>query len=291
MEKVAESEERVKPEAINGGVRSAGLAQHPLLEADPALKGRTRFFIELAVEHGPRLSGLVFLVAVHTNRKHRMGRRGRKNGWHQTAAWYGEQLGVSSRQVKRLMKQAAELGLVDHERTGRGLLAWVIGKRPWKWLDQHYAGDYGEREYVVGHYDTELSKGLGINAACILDLLERPTVRNNELAFHQLHLAAERLGLDEGGLRKLVREAGGHGLLGEARSKEQIQREKDFRRLDYKGVAYRLPWITEREADLELRRLHRLGLIERRSVDAVTAGNRGCRWTYYSRKCLQKILD
>jgi len=72
-------------------------------------------------------------------------------------------------------------------------------------------------------------------------------------------------------------------------SKQQIEREKEYRRLDYKAVYYRLPWITEREADLELRRLHRLGLIERRPVDIVTAGNRGCGWIYYSKNCLQKI--
>jgi hypothetical protein len=270
---------------INGLANAA----HPLWEPDPALKNRTRFFVDLAVEHGPRLSALVFLVAIHTNRKHRMGRPGRRAAWHQSAAWYGHQLGISAVQVRRLMRQGRELNLVNYDRSGRGYLAWVKGKRVWKWLDAHYAGDHGEREYVVGHYDTELAKHLGIVAACILDLLERPTIRNNEIALKQLRRMADRLSLDEHGVTKLIREAG-HSEAHKLPTKRQVERDKEYRHLDYKSISYRLPWISEREADFELLRLHRLGLIQRRRLGEATAYSRGCLWEYYSPKCLQKLL-
>jgi hypothetical protein len=116
-------------------------------DPDPALKHRTRFFIPLAVEHGPRLAALVFLIAIHTRRRHRKGLQGRKCAWRKSAAWYGEQLGISVRPVGRLVAEAAELGLLDYKRTGRGLLVWIVGKRPWRWLDDYF--DRGE--YVLGH--------------------------------------------------------------------------------------------------------------------------------------------
>ena len=248
-------------------------------EPDPALKGRTRFFIELAEGHGPRLSALVFLVAVHTDGKRRKGRRGRKNAWHQTAAWYGEQLGVSTRQVGRLMAQAAEVGLMDYERTGRGLLAWVVGKRPWGWLDQHRRG-----EYVVGHYDKDLANRLGITGACILNLLSRPREKNDIEALYQFRRLGKDLGLDAEGMERLIREVADNKPMDE----DQAEREREYRQLDYKGVHRRLPWITEKEADNALRRLCGLGLIKRKPLDRLTAGLRGTRWIYYSEKCLQK---
>lgn len=249
-------------------------------DPDPALRGRTRLFIPLAVEHGPRLAALVFLVAIHTNGKHRRGRRGRKNAWHKPAGWYGEQLGVSVRQVGRLMAQAAELGLLDYQRTGRGLLVWIVGKRPWQWLDDHF--DRGE--YVLGHYDVRLAKGLGIVASCLLDLLDRPITGNNDEAISQFCRLGKRLGIAASSLSELVREAGHEQPWDE----QQADREREYRQLSYKDVSRLLPWITEREADFELRRLHHLGLIKRRALDRLTAGVEETRWIYYSQKSLQK---
>jgi hypothetical protein len=248
-------------------------------QPDPALKHRTRFFIELAKDHGPRLAALVYLVAVHTEGRRRKGIRGRKNAWHQTAAWYGKQIGVSSRQISRLLAQAGNLGLLDYQRTGRGLLVWVVGKRPCSWLDQHRRGNY-----VVGYYDISLAKGLGIRAACILDLLDHPMERNNADAFEQLYRAANHLGLNADRLSALVRKGGYPDPVNE----EQSERQREYRQLTYKEVSRLMPWISEREADYELRRLHRLGLIKRRALDLRAASVEEARWIYYSEKCLQK---
>ncbi len=267
------------PENGDGHLRASDLL--PWGEVDPALQGRTRFFVELAVEYGPRLSALVYLVAIHTNGKHRRGRRGRKNAWHKAARWYGQQIGVSSRQVARLLEQAAEEGLLDYERTGRGLCVWVVGKRPWPLLDQH-----DKREYALGYYDTKLAKGMGIVAACIFDLLEQPRTRNNEESIRRFERDGDRLGLDAEKLRELIKEAGHLQPLDDS----HVERDREYRQLDYKGVHARLPWITEREADNELRRLYALGLIKRKPMELVGAGLRGTRWLYYSQNCLQKTL-
>ena len=52
---------RVKPDQA--------LLDLPWGKPDLAVQGRTRFFIELAQEFNPRLSALIFLVAVYTNGK------------------------------------------------------------------------------------------------------------------------------------------------------------------------------------------------------------------------------
>jgi hypothetical protein len=57
---------------------------------------RTRFFVTYA-EHGIRLSALLFLVASHTRRRWRAGKRGRQAGWRNTAEWLGAQIGISGR--------------------------------------------------------------------------------------------------------------------------------------------------------------------------------------------------
>lgn len=127
---------------------------------------RTRFFVAYA-NHGIRLSALLFLVASHTRRRWKAGERGRKAGWRNTAEWFGVQIGVSGRQVYRLVGKAKKLQLLDHLRTRRGLLVWIENRKVYAQPTENE-----EAKFNVGHYYLRLARLLGINGSILYRFLK-----------------------------------------------------------------------------------------------------------------------
>ena len=126
---------------------------------------RTRFFVAYA-DHGIRLSALLFLVASHTRRAWKAGKRGQGAGWRNTAEWFGAQIGISGRQIHRLVREGKNLRLLDFLRTRRGLLLWVS-------RNVHAIPEVDrEDEFHVGHYYLRLARLLGINGSILYRFLK-----------------------------------------------------------------------------------------------------------------------
>jgi hypothetical protein len=130
------------------------------------LKGRrTRFYVCYA-EHGIHLSALLFLVASYTRRRWNAGKRGQQAGWRNTAEWFGAQLGIGERQVRRLVAHGKQLQLLDYLRTRRGLLVWLKAK-------VYAKPDINkEDEFNIGHYYLRLARLLGLNASILFRFLK-----------------------------------------------------------------------------------------------------------------------
>jgi hypothetical protein len=127
---------------------------------------RTRFFVTYANQHGVRLSALLFLLASHTRRRWEAGERGRKAGWRDTAKRFGEQIGVSGRQVYRLVGKGKKLQLLDHLRTRRGLLVWITNRKVYAQPTENAVD-----KFCVGHYYLRLARLLGINGSILYRFL------------------------------------------------------------------------------------------------------------------------
>ena len=95
------------------------LVRETFLDALPGKldRKRTRFLASLAQSHGVRLSALCFCIAVRTWRDYDRGKRGRKSGWHQSADWFGHQIGVGRWEVYKLLRQGRAAKLLDFCRT------------------------------------------------------------------------------------------------------------------------------------------------------------------------------
>ena len=139
---------------------------------DARLAHRTRFLVSYAQRYSIRLSALLVLVASHTQRKHAAGGRGKKAAWHASSAWFSGRLGVGSKQFFRLLRQAKKEGLLDWERTGRGLLVWVASKKIYTDLSAGAIRDKHSTKMAFGHYDTRLAAVLGLNGSMIYSLLK-----------------------------------------------------------------------------------------------------------------------
>ncbi len=145
-----------------------------LVDNGTMLKGRrTRFFVEYA-KHGIRLSALQFLLASHTERSWRAGKRSQQAGWRQTAEWFGSQIGVSGRQIYRLVQQGKASGLLDYVRSRRGMVIWIKNRKV-------YALSRGneEDEFNVGHYHLRLARLLGINGSILYRFLKTTDEEGN----------------------------------------------------------------------------------------------------------------
>jgi len=85
---------------------------------------QTWFYSHLAAEHGVRLSALVAHAVRWTRSK--QGKHIHWT-WDETAV-FGEALGVSARQVRRLLHQAKTLGLLDWRKSTNQIQVWVTDK-------------------------------------------------------------------------------------------------------------------------------------------------------------------
>lgn len=242
----------------------------------PNYEGRTRFLIDQAEEYKPRLAALVFLVAALTQRRAEGGKRGRKAWYHNTRDWIGKQLGVSGRHASRLLKQAEKEGLVGHERTVRGIKMWLISSQTRKLMK--------EGRFATGYYDIELANELGINASIILDLLWYPRRIDVEEDYgHLRKQLVECYGIDADKLDELRREAEAR-ISSTAVLMDKLVDRPDFpewRVLDYKALTRRLPWIKPKVAEIELRWLYELGLLDRRVTGVIGAVKEGVSYAYF----------
>ncbi|MGO8930724.1 MAG: hypothetical protein ACLQU3_28025 [Limisphaerales bacterium] len=134
------------------------------------VKRRTRFFARYAEQYNVRFSALLLLVAVYTRRKYIQGNRGRKAGWHNTAEWFSKQIGVTPLQLRRLVREGKQEGLLDWTRTGRGLLIWITKRAVYAEL----AKDGQDDERICGYYYPRLAAVLGLNGSMIYCLLKEP---------------------------------------------------------------------------------------------------------------------
>jgi hypothetical protein len=208
------------------------------------VKKRTRFFIKYAKRHGIHLSALLYVTAVHTRSNWYRGRRGTKAGWHQTAKWFGDQIGVGRKQIFRLLAQAKALYLLDFTRTSRGLLVWVKEPAVFREFKRGQTGWGDDHEYVVGYYYKNLANILGLNKSVIYRFLREPEtdddgvflryrkLTNNDIAFYLPWMAAETARKD---LEKLHR----YGV---------IQREQDGHHYTYfwkkRQKQDRIKWLS-----------------------------------------------
>jgi hypothetical protein len=155
------------------------------------VKRRTRFFIKYAKRHSVRLSALAYLVAVHTRKNWKRGLRDHRGGWHQNSAWFAQQLGITKRQVFRLVEQATSLFLLNYRRTGRGIIVWVVEPGIFKELKRSQTVWGEDKEYAVGFYYKRLANLLGINSSIIYLFLRDPIVDDDGKFLHIRRVTAE----------------------------------------------------------------------------------------------------
>jgi len=137
-----------------------------LLAAKLLDRRRTRFFVAYA-DHGIRLSALLFVVASHTRRRWNAGKRGKAAGWRKKAEWFGAQIGISGRQIYRLVGKGRKLRLLGSVRTRRGLLVWIKNRKVYAELREN-----AEDEFHVGHYYLRLARLLGKNGSILYRFLK-----------------------------------------------------------------------------------------------------------------------
>jgi hypothetical protein len=153
---------------------------HHYVLSDQLFSRRTRFFIKYAKDYSIRLSALLFIVAAHTQKRYREGKRNVRAGWHNTADWYSSQLGIGVRQVHRLVKEGVRAGLLGYQSTGRGMLLWIKKSAIYTELDKNKTyTENGRETRTLGFYYLNRAKALGINGSIIYCFLRDPDYNDN----------------------------------------------------------------------------------------------------------------
>jgi hypothetical protein len=124
-------------------------------------KDRTRFFTAIADKGSVPLAALVFYVAVCRATKKR------PRVW--TARQLGKQIGLGQWQVRQLLRQAKQAGLVDYKRTTVGFRVWASEEFEGGWLKAWRANGC---EDGFGHYRLSTAKEYGYTGSVLLELLD-----------------------------------------------------------------------------------------------------------------------
>ena len=134
---------------------------------------RTRFLVKYAKSDGPRMSALLFFIAVCTQQEYKRGARGDKCCWHSTAARIGHEIGVSKYEILKMLKKANAKKLLDFGKTTRGIRIWLTRCDIYLELNRHCKAD--QTKHIVGYYNVKLSTVLGINGSIFYCFLKKKT--------------------------------------------------------------------------------------------------------------------
>jgi len=119
---------------------------------DRALNPQVYFFGHLAKEHGIHLAALVFHVAKWTDAK---VREGRSNYTYDPTWAFADALGISPSQIRRLIRRAQRLKLLDWERGVNCIRLWLMDKKLYRvreglsWYDRDLAALIGMTESLL----------------------------------------------------------------------------------------------------------------------------------------------
>lgn len=129
---------------------------HVTRETKRIPSSRVRFYPELALKHegNVRLSALVYYMAGWITAKRK---RGAKLEEYDPCHKFGEAIGVSTKQVYRLLKKAKAIGILDYRHSFNATTVWFTNEA-WSHADTG----------CCMAYDKELADQYGINGAMIL---------------------------------------------------------------------------------------------------------------------------
>ncbi len=136
------------------------------------LSSQVRFFPELAIETGGniRLAALVYHVAGWITAKR--NRNSKRLEEFDPCKKFGQAIGVSAKQIYRLLAQAKKLKILDYRRSFRATTVWFINDE-WSYADRN----------LCMCYDKALAHIFGINGSLLLA----------KIAYHQLNPEEGRL--------------------------------------------------------------------------------------------------
>jgi len=134
------------------------LEKNRVVSHDRTVNDEVRFFGSIAKEHGVRLSALVFHIVAWTRNKRR---RYKTPYEYDTETRFGKALGITARQLRRLLVDAKTAGYLGYHRSLRCTKVWVADESLYK-----LKGD------DTFKYSRRIARKVGINGAVFLAKIE-----------------------------------------------------------------------------------------------------------------------